>query len=69
MNHPIVQYELVKLKMAEELRQAEHARQVRLAGSARQARTIDSVRFRERVARLFGAAWPVARGGSATAGA
>ncbi|HYO44641.1 MAG TPA: hypothetical protein VES19_15690 [Candidatus Limnocylindrales bacterium] len=56
MSHPLVMYELAKLRIAEDLRQAERDRMVREAGSARRARNIDAVPFRDRVARLFGMA-------------
>jgi hypothetical protein len=69
MNHPLVMYDLAKLKIAEDLRQADRDRLVRQAGSSRAAHTIDAVPFRERLARLFGAVWPSPSGGSATAGA
>jgi hypothetical protein len=58
MYHPETMYELAKLKMAEDLRYAERERMIRLAGSARPFGAIDSVRFRERLSRLFGAVWP-----------
>ena len=58
MYHPETMYELAKLKMAEDLRYAERERMVRLAGLARPSGAIDSVRFRERLTRLFGAVWP-----------
>ena len=58
MFHPETMYELAKLKMAEDLRYAERERLVRQAGSARPDGAIDSVRFRERLTRLFGAIWP-----------
>jgi hypothetical protein len=68
MNHPQLMYELAKLKIAEDLRQAERDRLVREAGASRSSGSIDAVAFRERLARLFGAVWPSARG-DATAGA
>lgn len=58
MFHPETMYELTKLKMAEDLRFAEHERMIRLAGSARPSGAIDAVRFRERLTRLLGAVWP-----------
>jgi hypothetical protein len=60
MYHPETMYELAKLKMAEDLRYAERERMVRLAGSTRPSGAIDSVRFRDRLTRLFGAIWPSA---------
>lgn len=64
MFHPETMYELAKLKMAEDLRYAEHQRMVRSAGSSRSSGAIDSVRFRERLTRLFGAIWPSAADGA-----
>ncbi len=69
MYHPETMYELAKLRIAEDLRQAEHERLVRRAGASRSSGAIDAVPFRERIARLFGTAWPAARGGAAQAGA
>jgi hypothetical protein len=68
MNHPLLMYELAKLKIAEDLRQAERDRLVREAGASRTLGSIDAVPFRERVVRLFGTVRPSTRGG-ATAGA
>jgi hypothetical protein len=65
MNHPIVMYELAKLRIAEDLRAAEHERLIREAGRTRPGRSIDAVPFRERLARLVGSAQPKARGGAA----
>ncbi len=67
MSHPLVMYELAKLRIAEDLRQAERDRMVREAGSARRARSIDAVPFRDRVARLLGLSSPSTPGGVATA--
>ena len=67
MTHPLVMYELAKLRIAADLRQAERDRMVREAGSARRTRSIDAVPFRERVARLFGQPSPSTRDGVATA--
>jgi hypothetical protein len=58
MYHPETMYELARMKMAEDHRYAERERMIRLAGSARPSGAIDSVRFRERLARLFGTIWP-----------
>lgn len=69
MYHPETMYELAKLRIAEDLRYAERQRMIRRAGSATQSGAIDAVRFRERLARLFGAVWPTTRAGGATAGA
>ena len=69
MNHPLLMYDMAKLKIAEDLRQAERDRLVRQAGSPRPLGTIDTVAFRERLTRLFGAVWPSSSDGTATAGA
>lgn len=58
MYHPEIQFELAKLRIAEDLRQAERDRLVRQAGASRSSGAIDSVPFRERVARVLGVAWP-----------
>ena len=58
--HPETMYELAKLRIAEDLRQAERERLVRGAGKPKQT-TIDSARFRQKIGRLFGAGWPSAR--------
>lgn len=65
MNHPIVMYELAKLRIAEDLRTAEHERLIREAGGGRTGRSIDAAPFRERLARLMGSGQPRARGGAA----
>jgi hypothetical protein len=52
--HPDTTYELVKLKIAEDLRMAERERMVRRAAEDRHSGAIDAVGFRDRVARLFG---------------
>ena len=67
MNHPLVMYDLAKLRIADDLRQAERDRLVRQAGS-RADGAIDAVPFRERLARLFETVRPVGRG-TAAAGA
>lgn len=69
MYHPETLFELAKLKMAEDLRQADRERLVRRAGETRSSGTIDAVPFRERLARLFGVEWPSRRDGVAAAGA
>jgi hypothetical protein len=61
MYHPETMYELAKLRMAEDLRIAEHERLVRRAGEAKASGAIDAVRFRDRLTRLFGAVFPVGR--------
>jgi hypothetical protein len=68
MHHPLVMYELAKLRIAEDHRFAERERLVRQAGSTRPSGAIDAVRFRERLTRLFGAIWPTTDG-TAAAGA
>lgn len=55
--HADTMYELAKLRIAEDLRQAERARLVRRAGGESRHFTIDAVKFRQRVARLFGPTW------------
>lgn len=60
MNHPIVMYDLAKLRIADDLRQAERDRLVREAGRAHRPRSIDAVPFRDRLTRLFGGARPSA---------
>lgn len=66
MNHPLVMYDLITLRHAEDMRRADHDRLVREAGAARRSRSIDAVPFRERLARLLGATLPRARGGEAS---
>jgi hypothetical protein len=54
--HPETMYELVKLRNAEDLAQAHRERLARAAvGSG--ARKSEPIRFRARVARLFGSGW------------
>jgi hypothetical protein len=67
MFHPQTMYELAKLRMAEDLRWAERERLVRQAGSTRQSGAIDSVPFRDRVARLLGAVRPSVPRGTTSA--
>ena len=69
MYHPETMYELAKLRMADDLRIAEHERLVRRAGAAKPSGTIDAVRFRDRLTRLLGAVFPAGRGGAAPAAA
>jgi hypothetical protein len=69
MNHPLLMYDLARLRIAEDLRQAERERLVREAGSTRRGGAIDAMPFRDRIARLFGIAGPQSRSGAATAGA
>ena len=65
MYHPETMYELAKLRMAEQQRDAEHERLARLARTTAPSGAIDAVRFRERLTRLFGAIWPSPQGGAA----
>jgi hypothetical protein len=58
MYHPETMYELAKLRMAEDQRQADRERLIRHAGEAKASGAIDAVRFRDRLTRLFGAVWP-----------
>lgn len=58
MNHPETMYELVKLRMEEDLRAAQRERLIRRAAD-RPSGAMDAVRFRDRVARLLGTAWPI----------
>ncbi|OGO55764.1 MAG: hypothetical protein A2V85_02345 [Chloroflexi bacterium RBG_16_72_14] len=69
MYHPQLMYELAKLRIAEDLRQAERERLVRQAGSMEPSGSIDSVQFRERLTRLFDAIRPSIRDGVAPTGA
>lgn len=63
MYHPLVMYDLARMRMADDIRQAERDRLAREAASARTTRPIDAVPFRQRVARLFGTARPAPSGG------
>jgi hypothetical protein len=54
MFHPETMYKLAKLRIEDDLAQAERERRVRLAGSSASAGRIDAVHFHERLARLFG---------------
>jgi hypothetical protein len=58
MNHPLVMYDLAKLRIADDLRQAERERLIRQAGQARADGAIDAVPFLERLTRLFGIVRP-----------
>jgi len=68
VNHPLVMYDLAKLKIAEDLRQADRERLVRRAGENRH-NGIDAVPFRERLSRLFGPIFPTGRPTGSAAGA
>jgi hypothetical protein len=65
MYHPETMYVLAKLKMLEDLRQAERERLARRARSSTPTGAIDAVRFRDRLTRLFGPVRPSTRGGAA----
>jgi hypothetical protein len=69
MNHPLLMYDMAKLRIADDLRQAERDRLVRQAGNRRPSGRIDSMTFRERVSRLLGIVLPPADDGAALAGA
>jgi hypothetical protein len=58
--HPATLYELAKLRIAEDHRQADYERLVRQAGTSRPP-TIDSARFRQRLGKLFGWTGPITR--------
>ena len=60
MYHPLVMYDLAKLRIAEDIRMAERERLLRRAGEDRPA-GIDAVPFRERLSRLFGTIVPAGR--------
>jgi hypothetical protein len=55
--HPETMYELVKLRNAEDLAHAENERLARRAALGSGARRGEPIRFRERVARIFGSGW------------
>jgi hypothetical protein len=57
MLHPETMYELAKLRMAEQHRDAERERLIRQAGT-RHSGAIDAVRFRDRLSRLLGTIRP-----------
>ena len=67
MYHPETMYELTKMRMAEDLRIAEHERLVRHAGESKASGAIDAVRFRDRLTRLFGAVFPADHDGATPA--
>ncbi len=66
--HPETMYELVKLRHAEDLAQAERERLARRIAAGSSARRSDPLRFRDRVFRVFGSGWPSA-GSTRPAGA
>lgn len=63
MYSPILIYDLAKLRIADDLRQAERDQLVRRAGESRHT-GIDAVPFRQRLIRLFGPFTPVGRAGA-----
>lgn len=63
MNHPLVMYDLARTRIADDHRYAERERLARLARASQPDGAIDSVPFRERIARLFGTARPTPVGG------
>jgi hypothetical protein len=63
--HPETMYELVKLRQAEDLAWAENQRLARRVAAGSGASKVGLIRFRERVARVFGSGWPSATPGSA----
>jgi hypothetical protein len=69
MYHPETMYEMAKMRMAEAQQDADRQRLVRQAGSVRRSGAIDSVRFRDRITRLFGTIWPASPTGTASASA
>jgi hypothetical protein len=58
--HPATMYELAKLRIAEDHRQADLERLVREAGASKPP-TIDAAGFRQRLGKLFGSTWPTVR--------
>ena len=69
MYHPETISALARIRMDEAQHDADHQRLIREAGSVRRSGAIDSVRFRDRIARLFGTSWPTSPTGTASAGA
>jgi hypothetical protein len=63
MNHPLVMHDMARMRIADDIRQADRERLARLARSTRSDGSIDAVPFRERLARLFGTARPAPDGG------
>lgn len=59
--HPILTQELAKLHQAELRAEADQARLARRAAAGATAPKSDPIRFRQRVARLFGPGWPSAK--------
>ena len=62
--HPENMYELVKLRIAEDLAQAERERLARRAATGSGTTRNNPIHFRERVARVFGSGWSSAAPGS-----
>lgn len=67
--HPVVAYELAKIKIEEAQALAQRERSVRGAGSGSNLRTIDAVAFRQRLGRLFGGSGHGAADAPSVAGA
>ena len=51
--HPVIAYELAKIRIEEAQALAERERRVRLAGDGSDLRAIDAVAFRQRLSRLL----------------
>jgi hypothetical protein len=67
MMHPIMLYDQARMKIAEDIRQAERERLFRQAVTEDRHRAIDSVPLRTRVARLLGLDIQAQRPGTAGA--
>ena len=68
--HPQITYEMAKLRQAEFLAEADRERLARRVAAGSAVAKADPIRFRARVARLFGAGWPsIAKGTTRPAGA
>ena len=67
MYHPETISALARIRMDEAQRDADRQRRIRVAGSVRRSGAIDSVRFRDRMTRLFGTIWPTSPSGTAGA--
>ena len=65
MYHPETISALARIRMDEAQRDADRQRRIREAGSVRRSGAIDSVRFRDRMTRLFGTIWPTSPSGTA----
>ena len=69
MYHPETISALARIRMDEAQQDADRQRRIREAGSLRRSGAIDSVRFRDRISRLFGTSRPTTPTGTVTAGA